>query len=43
MKGKTFADLQSAIKALDVNIDLHTKNHDHPHKNTHKNTDYIIR
>ena len=27
MKGKTFADLQSAIKALDLYIDLHTKNH----------------
>ena len=27
MKGKTIADLQSAIKALDLYIDLHTKNH----------------
>jgi hypothetical protein len=27
MKGKTIADLQSEIKALGVNIDLHTKNH----------------
>ena len=27
MKGKTFADLQSAIKALDLYIDLHTKDH----------------
>jgi hypothetical protein len=27
MKGKTFADLQSAIKALGLYIDLHTKNH----------------
>ena len=27
MKGKTFADLQSAIKALSVYIDLHTGNH----------------
>jgi hypothetical protein len=27
MKGKTIADLQSAIKGLGVNIDLHTKNH----------------
>jgi hypothetical protein len=27
LKGKTFADLQSAIKALGAQIDLHTKNH----------------
>jgi CHRD domain len=27
MKGKTLADLQSAIKALNLYIDLHTKNH----------------
>jgi hypothetical protein len=27
MKGKTIADLQSEIKALGINIDLHTKNH----------------
>jgi hypothetical protein len=27
LKGKAFADLQSAIKALGVQIDLHTKNH----------------
>jgi hypothetical protein len=27
MNGKTFADLQSAIKALGVYIDLHTNNH----------------
>ena len=27
MSGKTIADLQSAINALGVNIDLHTKNH----------------
>jgi len=27
MKGKTLADLQSAIKALDVYTDLHTKSH----------------
>ncbi|MDW0265536.1 MAG: CHRD domain-containing protein, partial [Nitrososphaeraceae archaeon] len=27
MKGKTFADLQSAIKAVGVYVDLHTKSH----------------
>ena len=27
LNGKTIADLQSAINALGVNIDLHTKNH----------------
>ena len=27
LSGKTIADLQSAINALGVNIDLHTKNH----------------